>query len=279
MLMITKSNGELQEFSLYKLKQSLLRSGASSQLAESVAFEVQESIKSEERTSDIYKRAFRMLKKRGEELTLSRYNLKKAVHDLGPSGYPFEHFIAKLFKTQGYDVRVGVFLNGICVRHEIDVVASKGGKKILVETKFRNRSGDNVSIRTPLYMKSRFEDIVARKGGAKTNDFSLMIFTNTRFSNDAIRYARCSGSMKLVSWGYPRNNGLEKMIERAGLHPITVLDFLSKKEKMAFLKEGIVVCRDVKRNASKLRSLGLPTEKIEKAIEQANRLCNLSFEK
>jgi Holliday junction resolvase-like predicted endonuclease len=275
MLMITKSNGEREAFNPNKLKRSLRRSGASRQITEAIVDQVRENIKNNESTSEIYKRAFKMLKKEKSGVAAERYSLKKAIIELGPTGYPFEYFVAKLFEVQGYNVQVGKYLNGLCVRHEVDVVASKGDEKVLVEAKFRNIPGDSVGIRTPLYIKSRFEDILSKKNKNKLKDVRFMIFTNARFSRDAVRYSRCSGVLNLVGWRYPRGKGLEKIIEKSGLHPITVLNVLSRKEKRMLFERGIVVCQDINKSPNKLRKIGLSKNKTEKVIEKSRKLCGL----
>ena len=47
--------------------------------------------------------------------------LKQAIMELGPSGFPFEQFVAELLKCRGYQIKVGVIVEGHCVNHEIDV--------------------------------------------------------------------------------------------------------------------------------------------------------------
>jgi hypothetical protein len=280
MITIIKASGEREPFNPNKLKRSLRRSGASKKASESITSQIKKTIKNNESTSRIYKKAFKMLKQESNGIEAERYSLKKAILDLGPTGYPFEHFVGKIFESQGYDVQVGRFLNGLCVRHEVDVVASKGAEKVLVEVKFRNAPGDSVSVRTPLYTRSRFEDILLNKNknklkNVKQKNIRFMIFTNSRFSRDATRYSRCSGSLDLVGWGYPRRKGLEKIIEKSGLHPITVLSVLSKRDKRILLKNGIVVCRDINKNLNKLKKIGLSKNKITKASEKSKRLCSL----
>jgi hypothetical protein len=275
MLIITKANGEREPFDSNKLKRSLYRSGASKQIVEKVATQVQANIKNNESTSEIYKKAFKRLKQERSSIAAVRYSLKKAILELGPTGYPFEYFVAKLFEAQGYNVQVGKIFDGLCVCHELDIVANKGNETILVEAKFRNIPGASVGVKVPLYMKSRFDDILLKKNKEKRKDFRCMIFTNSRFSRDAIRYSRCSGALDLVGWSYPNNKGLEKIVEKLGLHPITVLDILSKKEKEKLFKNGFVVCRDINQNPRKLKKIALPKNKITKIIDQSESLCNL----
>ena len=47
---------------------------------------------------------------------------------LGPTGYPFEDFIAKLLQADGYETKVRQILKGECITHEIDVIAEKNNK-------------------------------------------------------------------------------------------------------------------------------------------------------
>ncbi len=275
MLMITKANGKREPFSSNKVIQSLRRSGVSKKIAESIASQVKKDIRNNESTSEIYKKAFKLLKQIGANISLARYSLKKAILQLGPTGYPLEHFIARLFEAQNYKTKVGKIFNGRCVSHEIDVYAKKGKEKVLAEVKFRNRPGDSIPVGVPLYMHSRFKDILAKKNQAEMQNIRCMIITNARYSKDAIKYSRCSGDMELIGWRYPKNKGLERIVEESGLHPITVLDSLSNKQRIILLKDEIVVCRDIKKNFNKLKEIGLSERKIKKIKEQVNALCSL----
>jgi len=58
--------------------------------------------------------------------------LKKAILQLGPTGYPFERFVGELLKYQGYEAKVGQIVQGNCVQHEVDVVAKKGDTVFLL---------------------------------------------------------------------------------------------------------------------------------------------------
>lgn len=275
MLMIIKANGKREPFDSNKVVQSLRRSGSSKKTAEMIARQVKAEIKNNESTSEIYKKAFKLLRQIGANVSLARYSLKKAISQLGPTGYPLEHFVARLFEAQNYKTRVGKIFCGRCVSHEIDVYATKGKEKVLAEVKFRNRPGDSIPVGVPLYMHSRFRDILAKKNAVEIKDIRCLIITNARYSKDAIKYSRCCGDMELIGWRYPKNKGLERIVEESGLHPITVLDSLSKKQKAILLKDEIVVCRDIKQNFNKLKEIGLSERKIKKITEQVNALCSL----
>lgn len=70
------------------------------------------------------------LKERNEQALAIRYDLKRALMELGPSGYPFEKLISDLLRKFGYRTKTNLTLQGKCVSHEIDVIAEKDGKKI-----------------------------------------------------------------------------------------------------------------------------------------------------
>ena len=92
--------------------------------------------------------------------------------ELGPSGFPFEKFISKLFEVQKYSVQTGQFVKGKCVTHEIDVIARKENEIVLAECKYRNTQGITVDVKTPLYIHSRFEDVLAN-GSFKKNEETI----------------------------------------------------------------------------------------------------------
>ncbi|MCG7859256.1 ATP cone domain-containing protein, partial [Flavihumibacter sediminis] len=104
---VTKASGIRVPFNKNKLKQSLLRSGASSQQAEDIANEIVNRLVDNISTKEIYRKAFRLLKDRSRPMA-ARYKLKRALMELGPSGFPFEQFVAELLTYKGYKTEVGV---------------------------------------------------------------------------------------------------------------------------------------------------------------------------
>ena len=79
--------------------------------------------------------------------------------ELGPSGFPFEKFVAAIIKEEGYQTEVGVIVQGACVTHEVDVVATTDHQHIMVECKYHNQQGRVNDVKIPLYIQSRFLDI------------------------------------------------------------------------------------------------------------------------
>ncbi len=268
-IIIEKASGEHEAFSASKLKRSLRRSGASAAVAENVLEKVEGQLETGMTTKTIYNLAYSMLRKT-DRPTASRYDLKRAIMEFGPSGYPFEEFVGEILRAQGYEVEVGKLVQGKCVDHEVDVVATKGNEHFLVECKFHNRPGLKSNVKVPLYVKARFDDIVAAEKKSKEHFDSCWVVTNTKFTSEAVKYGTCAG-MKVLGWSHPKNEGIEDMIDRLGLHPITCLTRLSKQHKRKLIHDGVVLCRDAtKRN---LRKIGLDDNKIARVMDECTGVC------
>src|SRR3972149_4640100 len=88
-----------------------------------------------------------------------RYSIKKAISDLGPSGYPFERYFARVLEAYGYSSELNLIVEGHCVSHEVDILARKGGGLYVIECKYHNDGGKPTDVKTALYVHSRFMDI------------------------------------------------------------------------------------------------------------------------
>ncbi len=272
-ILVEKQSGEKEPFSSEKLHQSLARAGAGQALIEKVEAGLQSQMYDGITTSEIYRKAFQLLKKL-KNSTAARYSLKNAIMDLGPTGYPFEQFIGELLSQMGYQVEVGQVVSGHCVQHEVDVVARNDHEQFMVECKFYNNQGKYCNVKVPLYIDSRFRDIEQQwrlLPGNKDFEFSGWVVTNTRFTTDAMDYGRCVG-LKLLSWDYPRQKGLKEMIESSGLFPVTVLTTLNKKQKQMLLDQKIVLCRQLRNKTGILDSLGLGRGKAKAVMQELDEL-------
>ncbi len=244
--LIEKASGEKVYFESDKLVNSLIRSGAGEELANQILQAISLELHDGMLTRDIYRKAYQILQKQ-ERKTAVNYRLKQAVLQLGPSGYPFEYFVGELFKARGFKVDVGKLVNGYSVRHEIDVVATNGHKQIFVECKFHNYQGTKTNVIVPMYIRSRFDDLNRGRNTVKQPESMQMqgwIVTNTRFTEDAIKFGRDYG-LTLLGWDYPQKGNLKEWIELERLHPITSLSSITRKEKEALLDKGIVMCHDL----------------------------------
>ena len=271
---ITKASGEKADFSDQKLRASLHHAGASDEQADAIVDEINGKLFAGITTKKIYKLAFDLLKDTSPHLA-GRYQLKRAIMELGPSGYPFERFVAEILRCQGFDVQVGVTVHGTCVKHEIDVIALKDHQHFMVECKYHNSQGVVCDVKIPLYIQSRFKDVESQwvKLQGHANKFHQgWVVTNTKFSGDAIQYGICAG-LNLVGWNYPVGASLKDQIDSLGLHPVTSLTSLTAEEKRKLLDHNVVLCREICQNEHHLDRLGIAPARKKGILEEAHLLC------
>lgn len=273
-IQIKKSSGEKVDFSLEKLKTSLLRSGAGKADVDFILNIVRDELYQGISTREIYNRAFALLKKK-KSIYASKYKLKKAIYELGPTGFPFERFVGKVLKYAGYEgIEVGAMVQGKCVQHEVDVVARKGKVTVYVECKFHGEEGRNCNVKVPLYIHSRYHDIIDVVKNQNTNGTEGWVVTNTRFTKDAIDYGNCAG-LELLSWDYPKDNGLKDRIDRLGLYPITVSTLLTQREKNFLLGRDVVLCKQLIGDSFYLDHLGVSETRKSRILNEIELLCNV----
>ncbi len=273
-VVITKENGEEEVFDRSKLEASLKRSGADDELIKEVADKIERQLRPQMRTSKIYRKAFNILKKK-QRATAGRYSLRRVLMEFGPTGYPFEYFIKQLFDAFGKKTYVREIIKGKCVDHEVDVVICSGEDCKGVEAKFHNSMGLKSDLKTVLYVKARYDDIMEAQEKNKT-DFSRKIsqgvlVTNTKFSSTAIRYSECAG-LELLGWNYPKDNTLQDLIEKAKVHPVTVLTLLNKKQKSSLLKDDVVLCKTIKEDPNILKKYRIKDKKIKEILSEIDEL-------
>ncbi len=268
---IIKASGERVLFSEEKYRESLKRSGATPELIDKVCVEIMPALHDGMTTHELYQRTHQLLGKKRQRAVAGRYHFRQAIMALGPSGYPFEQYVAELLKRQGYEVVLDQVVMGKCVSHEVDVIAIKGNDRFIIECKFHQAAGALCSIQTALYVKARYEDILARNHSQGFS--SALLVTNARISSVAIQYGECVG-MKLLAWSYPENNGLEKMVDEQGLHPITCLSSLPNSALIALLHEGIVLCADVHNHKDVLRRAHVSEERISDILQECDEICH-----
>lgn len=266
---VKKSSGESQNFSEEKLHDSLRNSGASEEVIYEIVAEIRKDLYEGITTRSIYRRAFRMLRRKTHAIA-GRYSLKNAIMELGPTGYPFETYIGELMKRLGYEARTGVFIQGKCVSHEVDVEAWNHEVKLMIECKYHNTPGKVCSVQVPLYIQSRFLDVKATWETLPENSrrsFRGWVVTNTRFSDDAAVYGKCAG-LHLVGWDYPRHGSLKELIETTALFPVTAISGLNKKQKQILIDHQIVLCSDLAVNLRVLEILRLPDRLLKNVTSE-----------
>ena len=271
---ITKRSGEIEDFNLNKLKTSLRRSGVDEQLILKISDEVENNLREGMTTKRVYKMAYNMLKVKSR-VSASKYKLKKALMQLGPSGFPFENLVGQLLSREGFATEVGVMVQGHCVQHEVDVIAHKDANHYMIECKYHSNQGRFCDVKVPLYIQSRFIDIKSewkKQAEHHSKQHKGWVYTNTRFTTDAIDYGTCMG-LGLTSWDYPAGKGLRERIDRSGLHPITALTTLTRYEKTLLLEKGIIVCAELLENPSILENIGVTAVRIKNIVGDLEEIC------
>lgn len=274
---ILKADGSAETFNPERLRSSLLRAGAGAYAAERITDAITPTVTEGASSKDIYGRAFALLRKEARPVA-ARYALRRALLELGPTGHPFEDFISRLYRAEGWQVETRKIMQGKCVTHEIDFYASHPGKNeyLAAELKYHNDAGYKSDLKTALYVKARFEDIFscAKDSRLCPIDRGILI-TNTKFTTEAIRYASCAG-VELLGWSYPEGSGLFEQISRAHVYPITTLISLTKSEKRLLIDNGVVAVDQLASRREVLRALHIEPERQGEILAEAEGL--LAFE-
>jgi len=273
---VTKFSGEVVVFDREKLKLSLKKSGADEETVSKVMQYIEGELYEGIPTKKIYRLAFQHLKS-FSNVHAARYNLRTALQALGPAGFFFEKFIARIFEFDGYKVQTNLLLEGKCVSHEVDIVIRKREEVAMVECKFHGSQDAKTDVKVPMYILSRFNDL-------KNNSYDLFhssvefnecwIVTNNRFTDDAIKFALCS-NLRLLSWDYPPEKSLKKRIDEQQIYPVTCLTTLTANEKDKLLVQNIITANELIQQSDWLRKIGLSANRIKNALREANQLCNL----
>lgn len=265
---VVKKSGEREEYDEEKVRRSMNRVGVSDDLKPEVLSHIKEKFeKNEMSTDDVFHHIMEFLEPRDRKSSL-RFNLRQAIFELGPTGFPFEKYLAKIFESMGYKVTTNLIMNGDCVRHEIDLLLEKNGHREIVEVKFHNHHVVKTDVQTALYTYARFLDVKE-----KNKIDNVWLVTNTKLTQDAITYANCKG-MVAIAWNYPEHGNLQDLVEEPQMYPITLLTSLSEQEKKRLIEKNIVFCTDLltKSDASLADPL-LRNDSLKKAREDAKLVC------
>ena len=273
---VIKTNGEKELFNYKKLEDSLRKIKTPEEIISQIISEISISVKEKEifTTHDIYRKAFSILRKIHKPIAV-RYSLKKAVAMLGPTGFPFEKFVAEIFNAQGFTTETDHIVKGKCVEHEIDIVAWKNNELIMTEAKFHTDFNLKSDLKIVLYVKARYDDIFGQEyvfGGVKRKLTEGWIVTNTKFSSTAIQYGQCNPLLKFIGWNYPYDNNLHHLIEKYELVPLTALTTLTTAEKNLLLSRGIILSKSLL-DEKMLQGYGFDENKIKSVKEEVTGLC------
>ncbi|VXB07194.1 conserved hypothetical protein [Flavobacterium sp. 9AF] len=272
---IKKKSGIIVEFDNTKLIASLINSGASITVAKRILNEIQPQLYNGITSKKVYALAFQKLKS-VSHANAARYSLKNGIFALGPAGFYFEKFIARIFEVQGYDVITNLFLEGKCVSHELDVLVKKDNHVSMVECKFHSSQDAKTDVKVPMYILSRFNDLnkksytIFKKEEQITN---CWLVTNSKFTSEAIKFAECSG-LKLLSWDHPFQNGIKNIVNHYNIYPITCLTTLTAAEKELLLLQDMLTVYDLMHFEDSFEKLKLSENRMKRIKEECNQLLN-----
>lgn len=276
-LYVINSNGEKEPFSFRKVYSSARRSGASKELAQDIARIIKKEVYSGIKTSKIFKRIKGLLQKKSPKAAL-RFNLKEGMKKLGPTGFPFEKYVGEILKRLDYKVKINQHLPGRCIRsYEIDFIAKKGNLIYIGECKYRNLFGDRVHSSDALSNYARFLDILKgphfKSKKYKNSVIKTMMVANTKFTGRALDYSHCM-KVNLLGWRCPPNEGLEYLIEKEKLYPITILPSLQGRLKEIFVSEKMMLAKDILRiNPQKFaKKFGISQKRLYPLIKETRVL-------
>lgn len=245
---VINSFKEKEPFSLNKIYNSAIRIGASKKLAKEVSEIISKEVYPEIKTYQIFKRIKEILIEKNPRLAI-RFSLKEGMRRLGPTGFPFEKYIGEIFYRDGYEVELNKEIEGKCLRYEIDFLAEKENEVLIGECKFRNKPEEGlVHSNSILYHYARYLDLLSgnyfKKKIRKGFDIKTILVTNARFTGAAIEFANCK-SINLLGWRYPPAEGLESIIDKKNLYPVTALPSFGSSLAKVFAKRKIMLIDDL----------------------------------
>lgn len=269
---VLKADGTSEYFKVEKLRRSLRRAGATQTEITTIISGIESRLYDGMRTQEIYRLAFDMLRNVGVPAA-TRYALRRALLGLGPTGFPFEAFLGRLFTAEGYKTRTGIIMQGHCAPHEIDIAAYSETHSFIGEAKFHSRPCIKTDLQVAMYSYARLLDLrdqkICNEDICGVKEFWLI--TNTKFTTTAETYGSCVG-INMLSWDYPRKNNLHDRIQRAGIYPITVLQSLTHQQMITLMNHDVMLCSEVVSAPQCLNLLHLTPKKVTAVIEEAESI-------
>lgn len=272
-VLVTKVDGTKQVFDREKVVRTCLRMGATREIAEKIAENIEMTVYDGIETKKILKMIFGQLGKY-KPAVKHQIDLRKALSLMKPKP-DFERFIQILLSEHGYKVTPNQIIRGKCVEHEVDAVARKNGETYIVEVKHHFSYHTPTGLDVSRITRAVFEDVTEgfKLGLNNLKIDKAMIVCNTKLSEHAKRYAKCRG-IHHIGWGSPPNRNLQTMIEEKKLHPLTYLKGLNTATREKLASAGIVLLKQLTaKNPEELRrETGIRKETLKLMIEKAGAI-------
>lgn len=271
--MIIKASGEQVKFDAERIRRTMRRVGAASDVVEVVVRDVRAAVRPGMSTREILSLAQRTLAKY-DRATAAKYDLKGALYRLGPAGFHFERYLAALLRAQGFETELPDVYQGGCVKQEVDVTARKQGKQFAIEAKLRQATADMVDLKVVMTQYARFLDLLDGAALHRCPKFdAAWVITNGQFSETAKHYAMCKGVLT-TGWNHPEGQGLNTLIDRTGLYPLTIIPGFTAAELEAFSRADVMLCKELAQEEPEhlARRTGLSLSRIGELAEQAGEI-------
>lgn len=274
---IIKSTGAVVEFNPDKIRATLRRAGTKAETIEKVLAAVETQLRDGMSTREL----FGILKhelRRADHPAAQRYNLRSGLLRLGPAGFRFEQYVAAVLAAYQYETEIPAEeLSGLCVNHEIDVIAKKDGRAVMIEAKFRNHFGDVVNLKDTMATWARWVDLVDGSKAGKCPPFDeAWIVTNGRFTDRAQQFGVCKG-MHLIGWSSTEHS-FARLVDHANLYPVTVLDYLRNYEIERLSQHNLMLCSDIaRRNPEEIAAqLGMEPVRLARIVGDCREIINVN---
>lgn len=271
MTFVTKFDGRKEEFQKEKILRTCMRMHASHAQALEIVSRIEENIYEGITTKQILQMIYKELEHYRPEIK-KQIDFREAISMLR-SKPDFEVFIHHLLREMGYDVLPNRIIRGACVEHEVDGIAMKDQRTVLVEVKHHMNQHTFTGLDVCLVAQARMEDLISGYSG-QANTFKFdrtMIVCNTKFSDHAKQYAACK-NIELFGWRMPLESGLEQVIEEKKLYPITFIRGMDAQSEERLGNAGIVLLRQlVQMDAHDIQKMtGISGKKLKNFINIAN---------
>ena len=266
---VTKANGSRQLFNKEKAIKTCLKMGASRQVAYEVAEKVENRLYDGITTIMIHRMIIKFLGKYKPEVR-HLFDLRKGISLMNPKP-EFELFVQTLLMHNGFEVKPNQVLRGKCVEHEVDAIARKEGVTFFVEAKhhfsYHSLTGLDESRIARAILEDVTEGVMLDATEGKID--RAMIVTNTKYSDHALQYGSCRNILQ-IGWSSPENLGLQNMIEKKRLYPLSCLRDLRVEIRLKIVESGIVLISQLlSENPNELaKRTGLRQDVLREIIEK-----------
>lgn len=262
---VIKADGRKENFNFSKIVRTALRAGVPKSEAYEIADEVEKQAYEGITTREVLDMILEQLHDKRISYA-SKYDLKGALMRLGPSGFTFEKLIAEMFGILGCEVRTNVIAQGRCVSHEVDVAAKRNDESYMIECKYRNFPGAFIGIQKALYVWARFKDLEKGYEMGKCERFDVpYLITNTKFSDQSIKYASCVG-LRLKGWNFPHDESISDILTKNKIYPVTVLRSVNARTLKLLADSNYMLCRDL--SEDKLIKIGISKRMVSKIMAE-----------